>query len=106
MFLNVFMSFIHLYKPIFGLSVCPSVSSSVCPSSVCLPDSSESADARDLGLMTLFFFILFSYPYFVVFFFPPSLAFFPSHSPSLISVSVNIERENKRLSQNQVATAR
>ena len=79
MFLNVFMSFVHLYKPLFGPSVLhasvhPSVhlfatklllrlfvASSkvflnflVC-SSNCLPDFSESADARDLGLMTLFF---------------------------------------------------
>ena len=91
MFLNVLMSFIHLYKPLFGLSVHLSVLSSVHPiiypsvrlsvhwfvtklflrlfvasskvflnvlvcSSVCLPDFSESADARDLGLMTLFLF--------------------------------------------------
>ena len=73
MFVNVFMSFIHLYKPFFCPSVCQSVywfvtklflrlfvASSkvflnvlVC-SFFCLADFSESADARDLGLMTLF----------------------------------------------------
>ena len=76
MFLNVFMSFTYLYKPLFGPSVHPSIYPSfhwfitklflrffvasstvflnvlVCLS-VCLPDFSESADARDLGLMTL-----------------------------------------------------
>ena len=78
------MSFVHLYKPLFGLSVLcpsihPSIRPSVCPfvchkvvfsvfdasskvllnvlvcSSVYLPDFSKSADARDFGLMTLFF---------------------------------------------------
>ena len=69
MFLNVSMSFVHLCKPLFGPSVlCLSVhwfvtelflrlfvaslkvfSNVLVCSSVCLPDFSESADARDLG---------------------------------------------------------
>ena len=86
MLLNVFTSFIHLYKPL--LVRLPSVCPSICPSihlsvhwfvtklflrlsvaslkvilnvivcsSVCLPNFSKSADARDLGLMTLFYLI-------------------------------------------------
>ena len=55
---------VFFHRPVglsVGLSVHPSVHPSVCLSVlvclfICLPDFSESADARDLGLMTLFLF--------------------------------------------------
>ena len=59
--LNVFECFYVIHVPLyanFGLSIRPSIylsiRLSVCPSSVCLPNFSENADARNCDLMTLF----------------------------------------------------